>query len=199
MAKEVRRLVKELLISHADEMFRAELFSVSPQLSYLVISEQTAEQTEVKTTTKIPNVTKELIITPDLEGVSKEDLPKRTKQVQDYVKKHGVAKALEQVGNEVIKAEAQTIPLDATKEIQEKIKAANAALEDTVITWQPRIEKDLKFKVVKMVQDTPGFEEVENLSTETEYTYTKVKEWDLHFKVRPRDFTKHVQNYLNQK
>ncbi len=228
MAKKVERLIKVLIVNKEKATFRAELFSVSPQLSIIKISEQTANEKKVKTVTKIPTVNKELMITPDLTGLSKEDLVKRIKAVADYVNKHGVAKALEQVGKEVVKGKKQDLPkitkpikilkkmnpeevkkaedenvkiLAANEKTEAeilKIKEANKNVQDVIISWTTRIEKDLEFKVTKSVKDTPGFEEVDQISTEIEYTYKKVENWNMYFKLRPRDFTKHVQNYLNK-
>lgn len=208
-AKVIPRLIKVLILNKNKATFRAELFSVSPKLSIIKISEQTANENEVKTVTKIPTVSKELLIVPDLKGLKKGDLEKRTKSIATYVKKHGVSKALELVGDEIIKAEKAVkvkVHKDATDAekkktdaANKKIDEANAKLEDTVITWQPRIEKDLKFKIQKQVQDTAGFEDVESISTEIEYTYKQIEKWELYFKLRPRDFMKHVQNYLNKK
>lgn len=157
------------------------------------------------------------------------EITTRVKLVDEYLKNTSVQEALQQVGKEVIKGKKQELPKllkpkkaaknakDETKKKVEaenkkiqaenkliqaeidKIKEANKKVDDTVISWQPRIEKDLKFPIEKYYVNKPGFEEIEVQETEKEYSYKEIETWTFYFKIRPRDAVRHMANYINLK
>ncbi len=205
------KLIRTVNFGSGENIIRGQLFSVSPTQSTIVISRQIVKEVEVKKTEKIATQTKELLIRPAVEGLNLKnaEVEKRVKAIDNYLKKHTIQEALEEVGKEVIKGNKQrkkTVPKNADaakkKEIEafnKKVEEANAKVEDTIISWQPRIEKDLKIPIQKVYKNVPGFEEIETIEEEKEYSYKELAEWDFYFKIRPRDAVKHIANYINLK
>lgn len=180
-------------------IIRADLVATGEHTRKIVISKQTSKEVEVKSKENHVSQIKTLFIVPNKSGINMAEVVKRQAQIDKYLKGKSVTEALEEVGKEVIKKKAAAIPKDATDAAKEKIKKANDKLEDTVISWQPKIEKDLKFPVDTAYSNVPVTKEVTVIDIEMEYSYKEIHTNEILYRLKSRDFVKYVHNYLNSK
>lgn len=171
-------VLRTIHAGNKEVVLRAQLIALQDQVRVIVIEEQKATEKEVESLETIRTSVKEIKIVPNYEGISKEESAKRLKSIDAYLKKNSVTDALEEVGKEVVKSKDEKT-------------------EDKVISWQPQIEKDLKFPVETVYLNVPGTKEVKTIKTETQYKYKEIHSCKIFYRVRTRDFMKYVHNYLN--
>jgi len=189
-------VLRTMTAGNGDNVYRAQLLGLETEKRQILIEAQTAVENEIETENTVVRNVRTLVIYPDFEGLKKEDAEKRSAAVKKYLEKNTVAQALEEVGNEVIKGKKAGIPKDATAAEKKKIEAANEKVTDTVISWQPKIQKDLNFPVKTRYESIPTEEKQISITTETEYKYKEVHSAEIHYRIKPRDFIRYVSNFL---
>jgi hypothetical protein len=176
-------VLRTTTFGNGKKIYRGQLIASGARARVIEISEVTEKEKEVKTKDFRTVYGKTLVIHPNYEGLKDPEIKKRVAAVEEYLKDHTTAQALEEVGKEV-----------------QKPNKDNPNGKEVIISWCPKIEKDLEFPIITAYIDKPRTEEVENISIETVYTYEEIARLEVYFNLKPRDFVRHCQNYLeNQK
>jgi hypothetical protein len=172
-------VLRTMTMGNGKNIYRSQLLALEGGTRLIKIDEQSEKQNEVEKTEMRTTFGKRLVIIPDFTGIKGAEIEARAKLVREYVEKNGVPNALAEVGNEVVEPNKD-----------------NKNGKATVISWCPKIEKDLGFKTTTKYIEEPFTEEVKSIKIELEYEFKTVHENEVYFNVRVKDFIKYCQNFL---
>lgn len=161
--------------------FKAELIQANVERTeYLVkIFKQESKDISKEVEEIITKHDKRLVIRPDYEGLKEKTVKARVQEVNLYMESNTPEEALEQVPGETIESK-------------------NEGEEPTVLTWVPKIEKDLGYKIQKFYDNTPTKETIKSIESSVEYSYKEIESWTLYYRVSNRDFRTMINNFLNK-
>jgi len=195
--KKEQVVLRTITAGNGKGVYRAQLFTAGNEAREIVIEKQSEKDKKIETERTVVKQVPTLVIYPDYEGLNEADSKKRAEAVQKFLKDHSPTEALEEVDNEVIPGKKAKVPPGASAADKKKIEAANKKVQDVVISWQPRIQKELGFPIKTRKEIVPTEEIQIDISSSKEYTHKEVHSATIYYRMKPRDFVRYVHNFLN--